>query len=238
MWKYLLCAFLMIASLTWAENVKQTSLCDKLIHYPLQLSSVIHRLHNIPEARQLIAQVQSKGLVTVKVNTYLPQEFEAIWEGESRTIFVTLSRKKSEGSICASLIFELHNALSNDRVDELYLLAKNGKIDKETYVEQIERMEHSNASKSIKLIAAAIRQGTLPESAQLGLVRDFDEHYKIQQLAGHSVWIAEQFDTYNPKGVMTPYRGTIPNFNKMTSEEKLKMLDDLSRKACAMDNFL
>lgn len=221
---------LMTLSLNGAVSHKEGLTRDTLAYYPPQIKHVIAMIHQSTEARLLIGQVQKKGSIKIKLNTTYSQQFEALWEGTSRTILINPSQHHSEGSLIRSILFEMHNASTDETLSRLIALASAGKIDKESYVEQMERMEYTNALHMAELIDKGIRRGVFPKDAQGDLYNNFDDHYRVQQICGHSTWIADYYDSICPKSKRTPYRGTIPNLAKMTPQDKEDMLRYLAIK--------
>lgn len=197
---------------------------DQLTQYPQQLSSVINKIHQSSEARELIAKAQQRGPIRVQANHNLSRDFHAYWEGSGRVICVTMSKQVNEGSLISSIIFELHNAVTDARLEQLTHMAMDGKISKDRYVELIERMEHENAVNAVALLKKGIQRGVFPQSAGLEVIKDFEDHYKTQQLAGHSQWIAAQYDQYNPRSSHIAFAGTIPDLHRISDQDKQKML--------------
>lgn len=193
---------------------------DALNYFPTSLQNVIARIHRLPEARQLIAQVQQNGPVQVVVNKAMTKEFGAFWEGTSRTILITEPQQRSESELIHSLLFELHNALTDHTLEQLSHLAQTRKIDKDTFVERVERMEHSNALRTKALIDKGIQMGIFPTSAAVSVIRDFQDHYTTQQIFGHSGWIATQYELYNPAGKQMTFHGTVPQLHQLTEQDK------------------
>ncbi len=66
--------------------------------------------------------------------------------------------ERSEGSVLASLIFELHNALGFKPVDNFDEMAFYGKISKEEYVRSIEHLEYMNSINASKLAKIGIKR--------------------------------------------------------------------------------
>ncbi|CDR33659.1 hypothetical protein [Criblamydia sequanensis] len=115
--------------------------CDKELQVPL------YKILKLPEARNLIKDIQKDGPFKVLVNNHskLSNQFGAYWDPATRTIVVSLNSNQSEGGIIRSILFELHNALINDKLEHAYDLASKRQIDKESFVEAIERMEYLNS---------------------------------------------------------------------------------------------
>lgn len=165
-----------------------------------QLQNCLKTIQKIPEARKLINDVQKEGAIRVTLsNEYLSRQFGAFWDPDNRLISVNLSAHRSEGELIGSILFELHNALINSKLDHLDHLAAMGRIDKEYYVESVERLEYYNSKKAAAIAEIGIKSGVFPASARLNTYRNFEEHYHIQKMAGHSAWIAKTYDNLAPK---------------------------------------
>lgn len=158
-----------------------------------QLQEYIAAIQKFPEGRTLIESIQQEGAFGIAVNTYLSQDFGAFWDPDQRLIMVSMSSSRSKGSLIASIIFELHNAAINSKLNHLDRLASQGKIDHDSYVEAVERLEYQNSLMASKLAAEGIRLGFFPEGAYLPTHSSFEEYYKIQQMAGHSNWISQTY---------------------------------------------
>lgn len=223
MYKYFLslivCVFLSVTALQAADS-------STLQSYSKQYSRVIQIIHQLPEARRLIAKVQQDGPVHIAPATGMEtHQFEACWEANSRTIFLNTKRGQSEGVTINSILFELHNALATSRLEMLTNQAANGQIDKEMYVEQIERTEHNNALRTSQLLEKGIAMGIFPESARWPVPQHFEDHYHLQQIHGHSQLIAMQYDEMSPHGKgQQNYHGTIPGLDHLSAQDKEDLL--------------
>ena len=169
--------------------------CDKELQVPL------YKILKLPEARHLIKDIQKAGPFRVLVDNHskLSNQFSAYWDPDTRTIVVSLKSNQFGGEIIGSILFELHNALINDKLEHVYDLASRGQIDKESFVEAIERLEYQNSLKASKLAERGIKLGIFPSSARLFTYRDFDEHYYYQKKGGHSAYIANNYDQFAKK---------------------------------------
>ena len=157
-------------------------------------------------------------------------EFEGFWEGDRRVVMVNQTLNQDQGALICTIIFELHNALRNKELYNLALAAARGKMDKDTYVSKVEQMEYRNVCSTIVLLEEGIRRGLFPASAQWKINPTFEDHYRVQQLTGHSQWIARSYDNLNIRTSM-PYRGTIRNLHSMSGQEKREMLRYLGIKS-------
>ena len=160
-----------------------------------ELRSCLESIQQLPEARALLAAIQQEGNIQIAVNkNQLPATFGAFWDMDRRVIFVTLSSARTKGSLIASILFELHNALANSKLNELDRLAMERKINRQTYMEAVERVEYQNSLKASALSRQGIQRGIFPETAFLPTYSTFEEYYRIQQSAGHSFWIGRTYD--------------------------------------------
>lgn len=160
-----------------------------------QLQDSLDTILKLPEVRDLISVIQKEGPFRFAVkNTHLSEKFGAFWDMNNRVICVGISPCISKGEIIGSMLFELHNALVNSQLNQLDDLVARRKISKEAYVEAVERLEYKNSLNASSLATKGIRLGIFPESAHLFTYSSFEEHYRIQKMAGHSAWIAKTYD--------------------------------------------
>lgn len=163
-----------------------------------QLRHCLAAIEKLPEARQLIADVQREGAIRITVNNNtLSNQFGAFWDQDHRLICVSLPA--SDGELIASIIFELHNAAANSKLEHFDYLATTGNIDKESYVRSVEHLEYENSLKASKIATKGIQLGIFPASAHLPTYSNFEEHYRIQKMGGHSAWIAKNYDQLAPR---------------------------------------
>ncbi len=193
--------------------------------YPNELEEAVSTLAKVPEIVTLINKVQEDGPVSIKFEHMSAFDFEALWNSDSRTIVVNAKNNKTKGGIITSILFELHNAKTNNQLISLFEQAQKGEINKDTYVRSVEKMEHENAVNTARLINKGIKDGIFPEDAYWPIYENFEDHYKLQQVFGHSQWLAKKYDEMHPKNKQRKYQGTIPNFRKMSQEDK----DDLAK---------
>lgn len=159
-----------------------------------ELQPFYNTLQQLPETQKLIAKVTQEGPISIKINTHLPIKFGAFWGSYDRTIFVNLPPGYTKGEIMGSILFELHNALVDKEMVRLDQLAMQGKIDKATYVREVEYLEYCNSKKASHIATQGIQKGIYPKEAHLNTYPNFDEHFRVQQWAGHSAWIAKNYD--------------------------------------------
>lgn len=171
--------------------------------------ALVEDISRFPKAMDLIHQATKEGMITVKIckNRHMP--FEAMWESNTREITLD-GNNMNRGCLIRHVIFELQNAVSA-REDALLLqMARLGNISCDHYVQGVEKIEHQNVLKTARLIEEGIIAGKFPRDAHWEVVHDFDLHYKIQQLTGHSDTIVEEYKHFCPEKYLAhPYRGTI-----------------------------
>lgn len=160
-----------------------------------QLQPCLKKILQIPEAKNLIAAIQQEGPIRIKVNNHpLSNQFGAYWDVDERTICVSLSSNQGEGELIGSIIFELHNAFANAKLDYLDKLARERILNRESYVKAVEFVEYENSLAASKLAKKGIDMGIFPRQAHLPTYKNFEEHYRYQRVGGHSVWIERNYD--------------------------------------------
>jgi hypothetical protein len=163
--------------------------CDR------RLQNCLNTILKLPNARQLIAQIQQQGPIEIKVVRHaLTQQFGAFWDRQYRVIGIHLTSQATEGEIIGSILFELHNAFANRKIDQLDKLANSGQIGREKYVEEMERLEYQNSKKASTLAQEGIEKGLFPATARLGTYNSFEEHLYYQKISGHSAAFAQVYD--------------------------------------------
>jgi hypothetical protein len=175
----------------YAENARP------YIHCSPQLQGYIHQIQQLPEARRLIDNILAEGPLAILTNhEELSHQFGAFWDPDHRQICVNLNGYKQdrEGHVLGSIIFELHNALRSKEALRLHELARMGQIDKRTYIEKMERHEYQNSLDAARLAQIGIDRGLFPSGARLPTYRSFEEHFRMQQIGGHSDWYAGLYD--------------------------------------------
>ena len=212
------------------RSVIKLFFCILIVNIPLQAIQIPQHSHKakkafetiqkLPEVRQLIAAIEQEGEVRVDVRDLPHEEFDAYWEGTERLIRINESRNEQFGIFICSLLFELHNARSNNEILRLGNMAFNGQLSKDQYVEKVEHLEYQNALQTSALLEKGISLKIFPEDARWLLYSSFEDHYKAQQILGHSGWIANQYDSMGRGRI--PYYGTVPK--NLTAKEKQDML--------------
>ncbi len=187
-------------------------LCVSLFAYPHhspELRRPLHLLYHFDESRQILSKVEAEAPLNVSLTQLGERGSNAIWDPNRWTILLNSSKKRTIGVNVRSILFELHNALSNKKFVYYNGLARAGKISKAAYVETIERIEYQNALQTIAILKKGIELNIFPKDADWNVAPNFEEHFQIQKKAGHS-----QFITYNYDNL----RNTI--FNAPRFQEK------------------
>jgi hypothetical protein len=174
--------------------------------HPPQLTKPIKRLYQLEETKQLLANVEKEGPITIRSSFFGFEASNAAWMASQRTIFLNFSKPRSEGTLIASIVFELHNALLHKQFDYFDSLAMTGQISREHYIEAIERIEYTNAQKAAHILHKGICRGVFPADASWNLAPTFAEHYQIQIQAGHSGMIGTVYDS-----LASLFQGRNPN---------------------------
>jgi hypothetical protein len=163
-----------------------------------ELKSCFEAIKKIPEARQLLVLIQKEGPLRIIISHHpLARKFGAFWDVDNRIICVNQSSHRSEGALIGSILFEMFNASISSKLDHLDNLAMKGQIDKESYIQSVERLEWENSISASRIANKGIQEGIFPSSAFLPTYSTFEEHYRIQKMGGHSAWIAHNFDQLN-----------------------------------------
>ncbi len=156
------------------------------------LDDALQTIRQVPECRALLKQVEKDGGFNIKAVPRTP--FEAQWNPDARTIEVNLEKHTSQGHIITSVLFELHNALSDKRLQHLYSLASSRSISKELFVRKMEQMEWKNWESASVILEAGRRKGLFPKEAVLPSFKTFLNYFTIQQQTGHSQYHAQSYD--------------------------------------------
>lgn len=188
--------------------------------YPSNLQDAVKRIEQIPEAMSLLEKVQKEGPIRIELISYETMDFEALWNSETRTIILNNKKQRSLGDTICSILFELHNASTDKYLNSIFNMASQGKIEKNDYVARIEKMEHSNALNTCALIKKGVERGIFPPDTVWNIYEDFDSHYMIQQLFGHSQWLADNFDYLAPINRRVRYKGTLSNWESITEKDR------------------
>jgi len=192
--KYLALTFLGIFLVTSPITASNTQTATFLVDHPSYINDALKTLHKLPEVKALFQRVEKEGVIHVTQNHSITAQFGAFWEGYSRNILVNIGPKSTPGTILCSILFELHNAATDRDFAKLAFQASSGKLTKQEYVEKVERLEHSNAIKTVRLLEKGIREGYFPKTARWPIFENFEDHFRLQKQTGHSQWIANRYD--------------------------------------------
>ena len=191
-----------------------------------EVNAVIRSLQRLPESNQVIEEALRQGSITVEVSTgRMP--FNAMWENAPRRIVVDKRAARNQGSLLCHVLFELMNAASEEKYQELCEMAIDGLIDCDTYVEAVERIEYENMLRADAIVEKGVFLGVFPSAERWGMIDDFATHYKIQQLAGHSTSIVQEYREMTGRRSISPYRGTVRNLQRMSPREKMSQIERL-----------
>lgn len=190
-----------------------------------QTETALRKLYQVPGFQTFIVEIEKEGLVTIEVKPLPNENFDAFWDSTNRKIRIHSLRNQQLETLACSILFELHNAKSDKEFRSLYNKAKKGEISKSVYVESVEKMEHRNALECSLFLEKGIQLGVFSEKARWPILQDFDDHYKLQQIMGHSEWIAKNYDSIAPfKTKNRPYFGTLPKLSPQGKEDFLRYL--------------
>lgn len=188
--------------------------------YPPELTQAVERISQLPEARSLIQKAARSGPISLRLMNPDKCQFQGLWESGSRTIYINVNEQKTLGKQIQTLLFELHNAISNAFFHQLWIDAQIGRIDKQSFVEKAERFEYNNLIQTQTLIEKGIAQKIFPPDSRFDLFPEFRLHYFFQQLCDHSEWFSDQFDKCCPSTNRKPYYGTIKNLLTLSSADR------------------
>ncbi|MDR3624226.1 MAG: hypothetical protein P4L16_03680 [Chlamydiales bacterium] len=161
---------------------------------PLVLQKAVNTLSHFPDSHQFIQHCEKRGGITLAWAPLGKDMCDACWIGEKRAIILNSSKQWTLGKQISSIIFELHNAASDEHFIQLNKLAYEGKITKDEYVESVEKQEYLNSLETQQLITKGIKLGYFPKDTFLPIYKSFEEHFKWQIALGHSDLIAQQYE--------------------------------------------
>ncbi len=160
-----------------------------------QLQKHLNAILEIPEAKKLVEGIQNEGPIQIVAErTKLSRQFGAFWDPDRRLIVIDTSFNQSDGSIIGSILFELHNASVNAKINHLNRLAATGGTNKSDYIRSMEYLEYVNSLSASKISEKGIQMGIFPHDAYLSTYSSFNEHFKAQRESGHSDAFAHNFD--------------------------------------------
>ena len=165
--------------------------------HPSCLDSIVNTLYLNPDTFDLLKTINSQvGKISIEIIAH--QKEKALWNWNEKKIklnasFVSSSRENK----IAFLIFEFYNASHTCNFIKLIKNAKNV----EDFVKHFEKIEYLSALKTKKVAITIL--GRCTEFDFKYVYQDFSLHYALQQISGHSEWIARQY--FPSKN----YRGTL-----------------------------
>jgi hypothetical protein len=174
-------------------------------HSP-QLATPIKMLYGLNETRELLRQAEAQGEITIKTSHFGNNPSNAAWVSQERTIYLNMSNQRTIGNVICSIVFELHNSLSDLQFDYYDTLAQQGKISKENYITAIESIEYVNACQTAQILDKGVQKGIFPTDAQWPIARTFQKHFDIQKRTGHSALIGDMYDELRCSK-LSPYNG-------------------------------
>lgn len=155
-------------------------------------ATAVQRLYQLPEAKRLIYEAQREGAIELKANDIIDAPFDAIWYPSNRSILI--NPHEDLGPLICSILFELHNAKTNYAHNQLATLARLRHISRQTYIYEVERIEHQNAMATVTLIELGIARGIFPPSTRWPIPQDFQSYLITQKMSGHSEFIGRVYD--------------------------------------------
>lgn len=149
----------------------------------------------VPEGKSLVEEVEQEGPIKIATgNSPILRKFGAFWDPDRRMICIYLSPHSSEEAILGSLLFELHNASANGKINRLNQMANARKINKTHYVEAMEHLEYINSKNAAKIARIGVKMGVFPRGFYLPTYDNFQEHFKAQKDSGHSDCFAHNYE--------------------------------------------
>lgn len=227
---YLVIIFIGITKAHAAPLQNQVSAQQFFSAVPAKLIPAVQSILRLPEARELLHEVCAQGKVRIELQ-YDRQGFEALWNQEQRTIVLNTAHCRDMGSRIRCLLFELHNARAASQFTHTDHLALSGRVSINSYVESIERIEHMNVLQTARLLNQGIARGIFPSDAFWDMMHDFTDHYKMQQLTGHSQQIAQTYYILCDDSRRSPFRGTISQLGRLSAKDKEVLTQYLWTKA-------
>ncbi len=165
-------------------------------HHP-HFNAPLRKIYQLEEGKELMRRVEAQGPLTVTTAQHRPYIPSAAWCPDDRSICINVNKSRSPGDVITSIVFEMHNALSQADFDYYDQLAMQGGISKAKYVETIEYIEYLNVLKTKEVLKKGVSLGIFPEDAHFPVAPNFEEHFRFQQQVGHSDFIADLWESLN-----------------------------------------
>lgn len=180
--------------------------------YPEQLSPSIEQIYAKPALRALVDQV---GKIQIKIADC--EGHPAKWCWGDKTIKLDPKLHRSQADLIASLVFELFNALQTAALEK----AVETSSDVEKVVCSIEKIEYNSAlltNAAMKLIRVGDSEHDFSHVSST-----FNIHYALNQISGHSEWLAK---AYCPD---QKFKGTFPIPLSELTQESRQLIGHLIR---------
>lgn len=222
----------LIVTLLMPFNLKAASVsspktyANAITYYAPEVTDAIVAIKQLPESKEILEKIQKDGPISILFKPLPSVDFGAMWDADARTITVNSKSPRQLGNIICSILFEMHNAISNSQFMKLTEMASKGDISKDQYVEYVERMEHTNCLDTVKLLDKGMKIGIFPETSRWNIYANFDDHYKVQQLTEHSIWLSKNYDRMckDSNKIGKVYQGTINGLMSLSQQDKRDML--------------
>lgn len=163
------------------------------VEVPLAMQGEVAMLLKCPETRSLLDAIESEGHVKL---LWMPFEknFHACWSPKRRFVALNSSKGWREGEKLYSILFELHNASTTAQLVYLDQLAALGQMEKQQYIEAVERIEYRNALNTNALVEKGVRAGYFPREMEIPVYPNFQEHFAQQMHCGHAGCIGQKYE--------------------------------------------
>jgi hypothetical protein len=188
-----------------------------------ECQEALNRLRQIDEIQELVNRVLQEGGIRIVSRSTRSPSFRGMWNGGGRVITINPLYCRTLGDQITTILMELHNASTNKELSGIFRMAAAGRLTIDQFVEQIERMEHKNGLSTCRLLEKGHRMGIFP-NYNWRIYENFDDYYMLQQVLGHSLWIAGTYKSAAPRSGQA-YRGTVPNIHRLSKQDR----DDLCR---------
>lgn len=167
--------------------------------YPSFLGDSLKKICSNSSVLSMLKKIHTQlGKIAIKIGSNKINTSEASWSWEDKTITLNSAfYSYPQAKQITSIIFELCNA---EQSDDFKALPHEASTKVDDFVFFFEKLEHRSALKT-KLIADQILDKD--ENRFQCVQEDFNLHYALQQISGHSEFIAHH---YFPD---KPYRGSL-----------------------------
>lgn len=190
------------------------------IYCSQEYKPALKKLEQIGEIRNLIQRVLAEGPIRITSGGTAADDYQGYWNGTDRVIVLNPALSRTLGEHISTILMELNNASTNHELMRISDMAAAGKLTKDQYVEQIERMEHKNGLNTCRLLQKGHDLGIFPRDYCWDVYKSFDDYYMLQQILGHSALIANNYNYLSPQGRRQSYRGTVPNLHRLSKRDQ------------------